>query len=340
MNRAVAVAICICLAAIVVVVAVVAKNRHRQAENAESRDRKIEDVPVFDISATIRIGGPADAEAKRAAIISMVWGRFPTGHPNLSHHGDTLVVRQPHGIDSIVLYRQKGKDCLAIWHNGHDPEGEEMAVPRVFERCDVLRFNMPLVNNPRPTVLTGHGPVRMLHHDAMVMLDNPLYYFLNPVAEVLNYVLARRDYAHVVMAGFSGGGWTTTVYAALDTRIDLSIPVAGSLPLFLKLVQPLEPLGDLEQVYKPLLDIANYQEMYVMAVDRGRRQVQMLNRLDKCCHFGSASRVYVPAVAAKGTLVGGTWEMFMDMDSRRHAVTRPMENVIGRLLKERNNPLP
>lgn len=30
--------------------------------------------------------------------------------------------------------------------------------------------------------------------------------------------------------GLSGGGWTTTLAAALDPRIDLSIPIAGSIP--------------------------------------------------------------------------------------------------------------
>ena len=32
------------------------------------------------------------------------------------------------------------------------------------------------------------------------------------------------------MMGLSGGGWTTTLAAALDPRIDLSIPIAGSIP--------------------------------------------------------------------------------------------------------------
>lgn len=31
--------------------------------------------------------------------------------------------------------------------------------------------------------------------------------------------------------GKSGGGWTTTVSAALDPRIRVSFPIAGSIPL-------------------------------------------------------------------------------------------------------------
>ena len=33
------------------------------------------------------------------------------------------------------------------------------------------------------------------------------------------------------MIGLSGGGWSTTVAAALDPRIGLSLPVAGSVHL-------------------------------------------------------------------------------------------------------------
>ena len=37
-------------------------------------------------------------------------------------------------------------------------------------------------------------------------------------------------YKHIVMAGLSGGGWTTTISAAIDPRITLSMPIAGSMP--------------------------------------------------------------------------------------------------------------
>ena len=36
------------------------------------------------------------------------------------------------------------------------------------------------------------------------------------------------------MAGLSGGGWTTTLYAAIDPSIRYSFPVAGTIPLYLR----------------------------------------------------------------------------------------------------------
>ena len=37
-----------------------------------------------------------------------------------------------------------------------------------------------------------------------------------------------------VMLGLSGGGWSTTLASAVDPRIQLSFPTAGSIPFDLK----------------------------------------------------------------------------------------------------------
>jgi hypothetical protein len=55
------------------------------------------------------------------------------------------------------------------------------------------------------------------------------------------------------MFGLSGGGWSTTIAAALDPRITLSVPVAGSVPKFPTELYPSmvpdlpEVLADFEQ---------------------------------------------------------------------------------------------
>ncbi len=48
----------------------------------------------------------------------------------------------------------------------------------------------------------------------------------------VNYAVGALGYDHIVMLGLSGGGWTTTLAAAVDARIALSMPVAGSVPKF------------------------------------------------------------------------------------------------------------
>merc|ERR1711957_433409 len=59
--------------------------------------------------------------------------------------------------------------------------------------------------------------------------DYTMRYFIEPVALTAWYAKSL-GYKHIVMVGLSGGGWTTTVASAVVTDIELSIPVAGSVP--------------------------------------------------------------------------------------------------------------
>ena len=62
---------------------------------------------------------------------------------------------------------------------------------------------------------------------------SPLRFFLEPVVTGINYFLSKYPACHdIAMMGLSGGAWTTTVAPAIDTRITLSIPVAGSQPAY------------------------------------------------------------------------------------------------------------
>ena len=60
-------------------------------------------------------------------------------------------------------------------------------------------------------------------------------YLHNISVMAVNFAKAQ-GYSKIVMVGLSGGGWTTTVAAGLDPRIDLSIPIAGSLPFAMRYV--------------------------------------------------------------------------------------------------------
>jgi hypothetical protein len=82
------------------------------------------------------------------------------------------------------------------------------------------------------------------------------------------------------MVGLSGGGWTTTVSAAVDTRIKISVQVAGSLPFeFWNGLESHE-----EQTLPALYNIAAYRDLYILgSAGVGRRQAQVLNRNDTCC---------------------------------------------------------
>jgi hypothetical protein len=48
------------------------------------------------------------------------------------------------------------------------------------------------------------------------------------------FTLQSHSYKHIVMLGLSGGGWSTTLASAVDDRIRVSFPTAGSVPFALK----------------------------------------------------------------------------------------------------------
>lgn len=90
------------------------------------------------------------------------------------------------------------------------------------------------------------------------------------------------------MLGLSGGGWTTTLYAAIDESVRTSISIAGTVPIYLRAGSS---FGDMEQTIPELYEIAGYPDLYVLAATgAGRRHVQLLNRRDNCCFGESASQ--------------------------------------------------
>src|SRR5262245_32194917 len=148
-----------------------------------------------------------------------------------------------------------GSQKLVILNPGHTchykslPYQDSEAIIELLKAgYSVLATYMPLATPLQCGGLYG-GP----HNDLFDPTKNlrpangahPFIYFLDPVRRSLNYALSRYGYSQVHMAGLSGGGWTTTLYAALDTRIKTSIPIAGTEPFYMRIE------SDVEQEDKP-----------------------------------------------------------------------------------------
>jgi hypothetical protein len=146
-------------------------------------------------------------------------------------------------------------------------------------------------------------------------------YFIEPAVRTINYV-AQRGYKAIVMAGLSGGGWTTDVVAAVDPRISLAVPIAASSPCdFLARRWDFE-----QQCHRPWAKIANYTALYVLgALEEGRAVVQVHHEQDRCCHHACNRHKrtheyneYVQAVAAGlfRTVVTNTSSHLLDKDDK------------------------
>lgn len=120
-------------------------------------------------------------------------------------------------------------------------------------------------------------------HPALVAVvpstGSSLQFFLGGVLQALNKVASLNLYQEYNMVGLSGGGWTTTWYAALDPRIKTSFVMSGAMP-FQFWIGPGNDEQDNAGYYNGR---TGYKDLFLMATDQGRRQVHVLRRHDGCC---------------------------------------------------------
>lgn len=123
---------------------------------------------------------------------------------------------------------------------------------------------------------TGINP-----HPAMLNLTPPqgssLQYFLTGTLAALNRVQA--SYSDINMVGLSGGGWTTSWYAALDTRVKMSFVLSGAMPFQFWPSATVD-----EQNHAPYYASTGYKDLFLMSSHGdGRRQISVLRRQEGCC---------------------------------------------------------
>jgi hypothetical protein len=200
---------------------------------------------------------------------------------------------------------------------------------------------MPLLGmNTKPDVyLERFGWFHLERHVEMKLLlpnsGHPLKYFLEPVVQMVNYLEQLYDYSTIGMTGISGGGWTTTIMAAIDSRILVSIPVAGSIPVYLRSGDETD-FGDYEEVVPEFLRLANYLELYVLgSVGIGRSQLQIINMFDRCCYSGGKTTTYGATVSSiVQSLNSGEYELHIDSSHDMHEISDEAIHLIDRKMRE------
>lgn len=215
------------------------------------------------------ISEPGGLDTARRALLADIWR---SSDPLPDRLGVTVLPRNPppntrmaalentskcrvfdidmgHGFNSVVRYLRPSnavsrQNRLMIVHQGHgDPgdNGTDIAALRFLSNgFDVLFCAMPMSRENRwPSHIKfcqdGCG------HEGMAGLENagfnPLELFFNhlPTAIRTAQKLHQGDFSDISICGISGGAWTATLYAALDTRIRFSFSVAGTSPHILLL---------------------------------------------------------------------------------------------------------
>jgi hypothetical protein len=188
-----------------------------------------------------------------------------------------------------------------IYHTGHlGLLDTDRAAIALFERAGypVYVLDMP----PAP-------------HDGL-----PVRTFLDPTIALVNR-LEAAGVEWIIMVGLSGGGWTTTLAAAIDPRIDASYPVAGSIPLDMRWREA--DIGDYEQTLPALYEIASYEMLYALGASGGRRQLQIRNVYDDCCFTGEDVS-YKDAVQ----VLSPTFDVWLDTSHHEHKTSEWAVRII------------
>ncbi|WP_204076629.1 hypothetical protein [Planotetraspora phitsanulokensis] len=317
-----------------------------------------------DLEKEIAIHTMADIDDKRVRLIDYIWkgAGLPTTMPKVEPGvalpaaiADLTGVRQTTKLTIPLRYGVKAtqylltptkvgtKLRLAIYHTGHG-ENPIIRVRTVQALLDlgyaVLCSDMPFVgwnvqliqdlNDPKKYVDISSGTRAHNRFDTYETSSfSAMTFFLEPLAVGINYAQQLLRPQSISMIGLSGGGWTTTAYAAIDTRITRSYPTAGTFPFYLRPGPSRESTGDWEQggiegaSVPGFYAIVSFGDLYVMgAVGPRRAQLQILNRFDYCCFAGVGARSYAPVVSHRVALIGqGTWDLLEDATHNQHQVS-------------------
>ncbi len=309
----------------------------------------------------IAIREPEDVGRLRAQVAAFLWGEagLPAGPPQRIESGvaearydgldhlsrvDRLTTNMDHGLVSIGyhLVPDRPNGAVILYHHGHTAGSarDRARIGRLLEAgYAVVELFMPLYGpNSRPLLdLPRIGRFRLTSHNDMRLLapalGQPLKYFYEPAIRAVNHLAPQ--YRRIAIMGYSGGGRTALLAAALDPRIRESFVVASVYPYYL---MQGSRLGDYDESDPALYRLATHLELMVLAASgEGRRSVQILNRYDPCCFAGRRAETYAPTVRRAVRALGpGDFTAIADETGREHDISpAAMDLILARLAQMR-----
>jgi dienelactone hydrolase len=318
----------------------------------------------------IRFKTPAEADARRAKLVEFIWSDgLPKTLPTLARNVKLPVEAigiDPANVASVdrleanvsgwnfhaltYLLHPTSKvnaDRVVIVHQGHagtTESGVGSAANHLLQNgFTVALMQMPLYgwNTDRAVEIPSRGRIAFRDHGQIINKialnedGQGFRLFLEPIVQTINHLVANmKGLKDIGMVGLSGGGWTTSMAAAIDPRIRLSAPIAGSAPLYHRNVDP-SSVGDPEQFFLPLFrediapdgsggGVATWTEIYALGgYGKDRHQIQVTNEFDSCCFPGKFADKYKTIVADKVKSLGaGNWEYLLDSTHNAHLISR------------------
>ena len=326
-------------------------------------DTKILEQPIYyeqNIDSLIHINSASNIQEKKIQLKNFIWkdqylNNLPNIERNISDERyknldnlleiEKLSVSMEHDVDSIMyLFKAKNSNNeLIIYHQGHRGDfinGFEYIQFFLNNNYSVLAVSMPLLGmNSSPIIdHTNFGKIQLQTHNQLELLETtnftPMKFFFEPVNSGINYLENNHNFIKIHIVGISGGGWMAAVYPALDDRIDTSISVAGSVPLYLR--SQSENFGDYEQHNLSLYKITNYLDLYTLAsYGENRKFIQIFNKFDPCCFHGESFFQYKDAIKKNiSSFENGHFDIFFDDTHKEHKISN---NALGKIINSLKN---
>ena len=257
---------------------------------------------------------------------------------------DSSVANFPSKAKVYLFHPHNSNGKLFIYHSGHcagvatsedvfaNSNGTDsgVVIPKLIAAGYTV-LAVPMIhyrNTPATGYVCGYNKHDQLFSDSLY--GYPLGLFFKPLIASLNQI-GRGNFSAIYMCGLSGGGWTTSVYPALDSSISMSFPVAGSLPLPINF-----SIGDMEQYYPPVFNkLLDFHEIYTLGcLAPPRKMLQINNRYDPCCFSGAFEHVfYVDSVVKALEGSGGEYKYYLDETQSRHAISARAMQVIFKFIE-------
>jgi len=316
-----------------------------------------------DVKSLIHINSNEDIINKKEALVDFIWRGegFPISKmPNKIQKNvidsryenlvnlkriDQIDLSMEHEVNSIsyLFIPENSNNILIIYHEGHAGDfykGKKTIQFFLENGYTVLAFSMPLLGmNNQPIIeLDNLGTIKLVSHEHFRFIEStefsPIKYFVEPIAVSLNYIDKEFDFDSYYMVGISGGGWTVTLYSALDDRITQSYSVAGSVPIYLRSISMNH--GDYEQWLPGLYRITNNLDLYVMSsYGEDRKFIQIFNKYDTCCFAGDLYKSYEDEIKTKiSMLEKGKFEIYLDDTHKKHEISEHALQIIIDSMKD------
>ena len=296
----------------------------RTASEADSRRKKLASAiwgtpglpPNYLLSPpdTVKLDAPRPTDCRKTAIGKRYGPSLPCklelyrGIANLAEISRQKFFILPHLHSYIARFKpKKWNQWTVLYHHGYGGtyHDQHHNIARLIDQgYAVLAFNLPgLGKNRIPSPgLAAIGQI------------------IGPVLRALDYEAAHTSPKGMAMIGFSAGGWTAVMAAALDTKLRATYTVAS--PIYpVPLSDPaLEP-PKITRVPK-LLETLGYLDIFLLGTGGSRRQLQIFNRYDRCCWRNRTALLYADAVKGAASGLGGEFEVRIDETHARHKISR------------------